>query len=154
MSVYGMSNRNGSHLYLAVLGTASRHHEPSHKMRRLVFSSYHNASRCEVFDMSEMSPVQKFLLYKSDDEDVAISAAVKDETIWLTQEAMAELFGIKIPAISRHLSNIFDEGELSPEATVFKMEIVQAEGGREVKRIVSRRSSYARRPTMRKITWA
>ena len=47
---------------------------------------------------------------------------------------MAQLFGVNIPAISKHLKNIFDEGELSPDATVSKMEIVQMEGEREVKR--------------------
>ena len=59
---------------------------------------------------------------------------IKDETIWATQKAMAQLFDVNIPAISKHLKNIFDEGELKPDATVSKMEIVQMEGEREVKR--------------------
>ena len=101
-----------------------------------------------------MEQKHDIVLYQIDDTNVYVSVFFKDETFWLTQKAMAELFDVNVPAISKHLQNIFDEGELEKEATVSKMEIVQAEGAREVKRIVSRRSSYARRPTMRKITWA
>lgn len=67
---------------------------------------------------------------------MSVNAVVKDETIWLTQKAVAELFDVNVPAISKHLQNIFDEGELMPESTVSKMEIVQQEGTRSVKRIV------------------
>ena len=56
----------------------------------------------------------------------------KDETIWATQKSMAALFDVGIPAINKHLTNIFAEGELKKEATVSKMEIVQTEGNREV----------------------
>lgn len=76
----------------------------------------------------------KFLIYQSDDEDISINALVKDESIWLTQKAMAQLFDVEVPAVSKHLSNIFEEGELKPEATVSKMETVQTEGKRSVKR--------------------
>ena len=75
-----------------------------------------------------------FLIYNTTEENVSINAVVKDETIWLTQKAMAELFDVEVPAISKHLTNIFSEGELQPEATVSKMEIVQTEGSRNVKR--------------------
>ena len=75
-----------------------------------------------------------FLIYNTPEEDVSINAVVKDDTIWLTQKAMAELFDVEVPAISKHLSNIFSEGELQVEATVSKMEIVQIEGSRNVKR--------------------
>lgn len=75
-----------------------------------------------------------FLVYKSIDEDVSVNALVKDDTIWLTQKAMAELFDVNVPAVSKHLSNIFEEGELAKEATVSKMETVQTEGTRRVKR--------------------
>ena len=60
----------------------------------------------------------------------------KDETAWLTQKALAELFGVKVPAVNKHLNNIFESGELSRSATVSKMEIVQSEGGRDVARDV------------------
>ena len=75
-----------------------------------------------------------FLIYNTPEENVSIHAVVKDDTIWLTQKAMAELFDVEVPAISKHLTNIFTEGELQPEATVSNMEIVQTEGSRNVKR--------------------
>ncbi|MBB5335817.1 virulence RhuM family protein [Pectinatus brassicae] len=81
-----------------------------------------------------MNKELNFLIYNTPEEDVSINAVVKDETIWLTQKAMAELFDVEVPAISKHLTNIFSEGELQPEATVSKMEIVQTEGRRNVKR--------------------
>lgn len=78
----------------------------------------------------------KFLIYTTPEEGVSVSAVVKDETIWLNQKAMAELFDVEVPAISKHLSNIYAEGELQTDATVSKMEIVQTEGSRNVKRLV------------------
>lgn len=80
-----------------------------------------------------MNEIQ-FILYQLPDEEGKVQVVIKDETIWATQKAMAQLFDVNIPAISKHLKNIFDEGELSPDATVSKMEIVQMEGEREVKR--------------------
>lgn len=82
-----------------------------------------------------MSRDFNFLVYTSNDEDVSVNALVKDDTIWLTQKGMAELFDVNVPAISKHLSNIFAEGELVKEATVSKMETVQIEGTRSVKRV-------------------
>ncbi|MGL4853899.1 MAG: virulence RhuM family protein [Lentisphaeria bacterium] len=76
-----------------------------------------------------------FLIYKTPEEDVSINPVVKDESIWLTQKAMAELFDVEVPAISKHLANIFSEGELEQDVTVSKMEIVQTEGNRSVKRM-------------------
>ena len=76
----------------------------------------------------------QFLIYRSAEEDVSVNAVIRDETIWLTQKAMAELFDVNVPAISKHLQNIFEEGELEKNSTVSKMEIVQQEGVRSVKR--------------------
>lgn len=47
------------------------------------------------------------ILYHSEQSDVTVNAIIKDETIWITQKAMAELFGVKVPAISKHLKNIY-----------------------------------------------
>jgi len=74
------------------------------------------------------------VLYQTDSTNVCVSVCYANETFWLTQKAMAELFGVNVPNISKHLSNIYEEGELSKEATVSKMEIVQLEGERQVKR--------------------
>ena len=66
-----------------------------------------------------------FLIYKSEDEEVSISPIIKGESIWLTQKLMAELFGVNVPAISKHLKNIFEEGELDQNVVVSKMEITK-----------------------------
>lgn len=76
----------------------------------------------------------KYLIYSTPDEDIAVNAVIKDETIWLTQKAMAELFDVGVPAVSKHLANIYAEGELNENSTVSKMEIVQQEGSRRIKR--------------------
>lgn len=76
----------------------------------------------------------KFLMYNTPENDVSVNAIIKDDTIWLTQKSMAELFGVEVPAISKHLTNIYDEGELQYNSTVSKMEIVQTEAKRQVKR--------------------
>ena len=76
----------------------------------------------------------EIILYTTSDGTVKIETVFQDETIWLTQKKMAELFDVNIPAISKHLNNIFEEGELEKEATVSKMETVQEEGNRSVTR--------------------
>lgn len=76
----------------------------------------------------------EIILYQIDDTNVCINVIYENETFWITQKAMAELFDVNVPAISKHLSNIFEEGELEKEATVSKMEIVQHEGNRQVRR--------------------
>ena len=70
----------------------------------------------------------QFLLYKLNDENVSVNAIIKDETIWLTQKSMAELFGVQVPAISKHLGNIFDEGELDKKVVISKIEITTKHG--------------------------
>ena len=67
----------------------------------------------------------EIVLYQVEDTNICVNVVFKDETFWMTQKAMAELFGVNVPAISKHLSNIFEEGELFKESTVSKMEIVQ-----------------------------
>lgn len=69
-----------------------------------------------------------FLIYNTPDNDVRINAVIKDDTIWLTQKAMAQLFGVQVPAISKHLKNIFEEGELREDVVVSKMEVTTQHG--------------------------
>ena len=69
--------------------------------------------------------ITDFLLYNSPNGDVRVEIFLHNETVWLNQNRMAELFGVGIPAISKHLENIFLEGELDKDSTVSKMEIVQ-----------------------------
>ena len=75
----------------------------------------------------------EFLLYKNEWSDVKVEVFVKDETIWLSQKAMAKLFGVGVPAISKHLSNIFKEGELEEDMVVSIMEITTKHGAIEGK---------------------
>ena len=72
----------------------------------------------------------QFILYQLPDEEGRVQVVIKDETIWATQKAMAQLFGVGVPAISKHLAHIFEEGELNKDATVSKMEIVVNRGFR------------------------
>lgn len=74
-----------------------------------------------------------FLIYNSVEENVSVNAVIHDETIWLTQKAMAELFDVGVPAINKHLKNIFEEGELDENMAVSKMEITTPHGAIEGK---------------------
>ena len=80
-----------------------------------------------------MSNEIQFLLYNMPDADGKVQVVIKDETLWCTQKAMAQLFGVGVPAISKHLKNIFEEGELSREVVVSKMEITTQHGAIEDK---------------------
>jgi len=75
-----------------------------------------------------------FLMFTGQSGEQSIEARYEDETIWLSQKLMAELFDVNIRTISEHLGNIFEQGEVTPEATVRKFRIVQNEGSREVAR--------------------
>lgn len=70
----------------------------------------------------------QFLLYNMPDADGKVQVVIKDETIWCTQKAMAQLFGVGVPAISKHLKSIFAEGELDTDTTISKMETVVNSG--------------------------
>ena len=80
-----------------------------------------------------MSNEIQFLLYNMPDADGKVQVVIKDETLWCTQKAMAQLFGVGIPAISKHLKNIFAEGELDKDVVVSKMEITTQHGAIEEK---------------------
>ena len=66
-------------------------------------------------------PIQ-FLLYNMPDADGKVQVVIRGETLWCTQKAMAQLFGIGVPAISKHLKNIFEEGELDKKVVVSMIE--------------------------------
>ena len=76
----------------------------------------------------------EFLIFQLENKEQGIEVMYADETIWCTQKSMAALFDLGVPAISKHLANIFETGELKEDATISKMETVQQEGNREVKR--------------------
>ena len=76
----------------------------------------------------------KYLIYNTPYESVSVRAVIKDETVWLTQKAMAELFDCSSDNISLHIKNIYADGELIENATTEDFSVVKKEGNREVKR--------------------
>ncbi|NBV99230.1 MAG: cell filamentation protein Fic [Proteobacteria bacterium] len=84
-----------------------------------------------------MSKELQFLIYNTPQEDVKVDVLVQDETIWLTQKAMAALFGTSTDNIGLHLKNIYTDGELIEEASTEKISVLQKEGTREVRRSIN-----------------
>src|SRR3954451_16146999 len=86
----------------------------------------------------KMDSPQNFLFYTNPDGKDSIQVIIDDqnETVWTTQKGMSEIFEVGVPAINKHLSNIYEEGELISEATISNLEIVQQEGTRKVKRTI------------------
>lgn len=75
-----------------------------------------------------MNNTFRYLMYRSEDQAISVNAVIRDETVWLTQKSMAELFGVHIPAINKHLKNIFAEGELDEKVVISKMKITTQHG--------------------------
>ena len=80
---------------------------------------------------------QEFFLYTTPNGDVKFEVFIQNETLWLTQQKMAELFNVGVPAITKHIKNIYESEELHESSTISKMEIVQQEGKRQVRRNVA-----------------
>jgi hypothetical protein len=74
------------------------------------------------------------VMYRTEDGKTALEVRLVDETVWLSQAQIAELFAVNVPAISKHVKNIYNDKELTRKATVSKMETVQTEGKRQVSR--------------------
>ena len=87
-------------------------------------------------EMSDMNKEMRMVLYHADDSDTEVNVVIQNDSIWATQKSIAELFAVNPPAINKHLKNIYADGELQESSTISKMEIVQNEGGRQVKRLV------------------
>ena len=85
-------------------------------------------------NLSLQDQTTEFLLYTAPNGAVKVEVLLSGETLWLSQKRMAELFGVGVPAISKHLENIYDSGELQRKATISNLETVQQEGKRKVKR--------------------
>jgi len=86
----------------------------------------------------ELAPISpgEFLFYQTEDGQTRVEVRIQDETVWLSQKGMAELFGKDVRTVQEHIRNIFDEGELRPDSTIRKFRIVQTEGPRRVEREV------------------
>jgi hypothetical protein len=80
---------------------------------------------CGIVGMSDQN---RFLLYTAPDGAVKVDVYFQNETLWLTQKALAELFGVQVPAINKHLKNIFESGELKESAVISILETTAADG--------------------------
>ncbi|WP_231483624.1 hypothetical protein [Methanobrevibacter sp. YE315] len=80
--------------------------------------------------MEKKNQIQKTLLYVSDEGEVSMDVIVdyENETFWATQKTMAELFDVNVPAISKHLKNIFEEGELIKNSVISNLETTASDG--------------------------
>lgn len=87
---------------------------------------------------SEKMGNSQLIIYQTEDGKIKIDVRFQDETVWLSQKLMAELFQVSIPTINEHIKNIFEEGELSAKPTIRKFLIVQTEGARQVEGLVSK----------------
>jgi hypothetical protein len=85
-------------------------------------------------EMNDELPKGEVLVYQAEDGRIKLDVRLEDETVWLTQQLIAELFQTTVPNISMHIRNIYEEGELSPEATIKNFLIVRREGDRDVRR--------------------
>ena len=85
-------------------------------------------------NLSLQDQTTEFLLYTAPNGQIKVEVLLSNETLWLTQKRMAELFGVGVPAISKHLENIYDSNELQREATISVLETVRQEGYRNVRR--------------------
>jgi len=93
-------------------------------------------AKMQQFKMNE-KPIEnrgEIIIYRAEDNTVQLDVRMENETVWLTQKQIAELFGVKKAAVSKHIANIFSQEELNPVATVSKMETVQIEGKRTIVR--------------------
>jgi hypothetical protein len=86
----------------------------------------------------ELAPTNpgEIFFYQTDDGQTRIEVRIQDESVWLSQKGMAELFGKDVRTVQEHIRNLFDERELRPESTIRKFRIVQTEGPRRVEREV------------------
>jgi hypothetical protein len=78
----------------------------------------------------------QLIIYQTEDGKIKIDVRFKDETVWLSQKLMAELFQVTVPTINEHIKNIYDDGELLSSATIRKFLIVQTEGARQVSSVI------------------
>lgn len=90
----------------------------------------------EEKELSIRNSTAEFLIFEKQAHADSIEVRYENKTLWMTQKMMAALFDVNVPVISKHLKNIFSEGELDQDSTVSKMETVQNEGGRTVTRMI------------------
>ena len=114
------------------------------RIRRIfhIFALVRNSTIILAKKFEIRNSTAEFLTFISEEKEDGIQVLYKDENIWATQKAMAELFDVGIPAISKHLKNIFEEGELQKDVVVSKMEITTQHGAIEGKTQTSQVEFY------------
>ena len=85
-------------------------------------------------DNDKIVPAGEILVYQTEDGKTRVECRFEQETVWLSQALIGELFQVSVPTVNEHLKNIFEKAELAPEATIRKFRIVRWEGQREVSR--------------------
>ena len=100
-----------------------------------------------IYENGELPVKSQFLFYQTEDGRTRIEVRLENETVWLTQKLMAELFQKDVRTINEHIQNIYEEGELSPESTIRKFRIVQPEGTRQVARRLTSTTSTSSSPS-------
>ena len=86
--------------------------------------------------LAHAKSASEFLIYQTEDGQTKIEVRFENETVWLTQKLMADLFQVSVPTVNEHIKNIYDEAELQADSTIRKLRIVQIEGARQVAREV------------------
>ena len=87
-------------------------------------------------DNNQMAPAGEFLVYQTEDGKTRVECRFEQETLWLSQALISDLFRVSVATVNEHLKNIYEEAELAPEATIRKFRIVRREGQREVSRLI------------------
>ncbi len=87
-------------------------------------------------DNDKIVPAGEILVYQTEDGKTRVECRFEQETVWLSQALIGELFQVSVPTVNEHLKNIFEEAEQAPEATIRKFRIVRREGQREVSRLI------------------
>lgn len=92
---------------------------------------------------SNPQPIGEFLLYTTEDGKSRVECRFENETIWLSQKLMADLFEVEVPTVNEHLKTLYESGEIAPESTIRKFRIVRQEGRRQVARVIEHYSLEA-----------
>lgn len=87
--------------------------------------------------MSENQDIGRILIYQTEKGDTKIDVYFEEETVWMTQRAMATLYQVDVRTVNEHIATIYADGELSENRTIRKFRIVQTEGSRQVSRVVN-----------------
>lgn len=86
--------------------------------------------------MHHEEPKGEIVLYQTEDGRTRVECRFADESLWMSQALMADLFDVSVPTVNEHLRTIYDSGEATPEATIRKFRIVRREGTRDVARLI------------------